>query len=62
MTVSYLHLPPGCKRPPIGLAGPFKAVLVLEQAIADDWQNRVSEWSGWLGGICVLRRTSPTLP
>lgn len=23
---------------------PFKAVLVLEQAVSDDWQDRVSEW------------------
>jgi hypothetical protein len=44
MTVSYLHLAPRCELPPIGLAGPFKAVLVLEQAVPDDWQDRVSEW------------------
>lgn len=44
MTTSYLHLPPGCGLPRIGSSGPFKAVLVLEQTVADDWQNRVSEW------------------
>jgi hypothetical protein len=44
MTVSYLHLPPDCGLPPIRSAEPFKAVLVLEQAVADDWQDRVSEW------------------
>ena len=44
MTVSYVHLPPRSHPPAIGEAGPFKAVLVLEQAVADDWQNQISEW------------------
>ena len=44
MTITYLHLYPGCDLPPIGLASPFKAVLVLERAVAADWQSRVSEW------------------
>lgn len=44
MTVSYVHLPPGSQPPPIGEAGPFRAVLVLEQAVADAWQDQVSEW------------------
>ena len=43
-TVSYVHLPPGSQPPAIGEAGPFKAVLVLEQAVADDWQDQISEW------------------
>ena len=44
MTVSYVHLPPGSQPPAVGEAGPFRAVLVLEQAVADDWQDHVSEW------------------
>lgn len=44
MNVSYVHLPPGSELPSIGESGPFRAVLVLEQAVADDWQGRVSEW------------------
>jgi hypothetical protein len=44
MSVSYVHLPPEAHLPSIGEAGPFRAVLVLEQAVADDWQSRVSEW------------------
>lgn len=43
-TVSYVHLPPGSQPPAIGEAGPFKAVLVLEQAVADGWQDQISEW------------------
>jgi len=44
MSVSYVHLPPEAELSSIGEAGPFRAVLVLEQAVADDWQSRVSEW------------------
>jgi hypothetical protein len=44
MSVSYVHLPPEAQLPSAGEARPFKAVLVLEQAVSDDWQNRVSEW------------------
>ncbi len=44
MSVSYVHLPPEAQLPLIGEAGPFRAVIVLEQAVADDWQSRVSEW------------------
>jgi len=44
MNVSYVYLPPGSDLPSIGAAGPFRAVLVLEQAVADDWQGHVSEW------------------
>lgn len=44
MTATYLHLPPDSEPPSIAQPRPFKAVLVLEQAIADDWQDRVSEW------------------
>lgn len=44
MTVGYLHLPPECELPPICFVGAFKAVLVLEQAVAGDWQDHVSEW------------------
>lgn len=44
MTVSYVHLPPRSHPPATGEAGPFKAVLVLEQAVDDDWQNQISEW------------------
>ena len=44
MTVSYVHLPPEAQLPSVEEAGPFRAVLVLEQAVTDDWQSRVSEW------------------
>lgn len=44
MSVSYIHLPPEAQLPSVGEARPFKSVLVLEQAVSADWQNRVSEW------------------
>lgn len=44
MTVSYVHLPPESQLPSVGEAGPFRAVLVLEQAVRDDWQSQVSDW------------------
>ena len=44
MSVSYVHLPPETQLPTVGELGPFKSVLVLEQAVSADWQNRVSEW------------------
>jgi hypothetical protein len=44
MSVTYLHLPPETDLPSIGETGPFRAVLVLEQVVSEDWQNQVSEW------------------
>ena len=43
-TVSYVHLPSEAPLPSVGRAGPFRAVLVLEQAVAHLWQTQVSEW------------------
>lgn len=44
MSVTYLHLPHGGEPPPIDALKPFKAVVVLDQAVSDDWQGRVSDW------------------
>lgn len=44
MPLSYVHLPPEAPLPSVGEVGPFRAVLVLEQAVSNDWQSRVSEW------------------
>lgn len=44
MSVSYLHFPPGSEPPPIDALRPFKAVLVLDQAVPDEWQRLVSDW------------------
>jgi hypothetical protein len=44
MTVSYVHLSPDSQPPVMSEAGPFRAVLVLEQAVADGWQDLISEW------------------
>jgi hypothetical protein len=42
MDIAYLHLLPGSAPPPLGDAGPFMAVLVLDQATPDEWRDRVS--------------------
>lgn len=44
MTVRYLHLPSGSEPPVIGQDGPFKAVVVIEQDVEQDWQTRISDW------------------
>lgn len=44
MTIRYLHLPAGSEPPAIGQDGPFKAVVVIEQDVEQDWQNRISDW------------------
>ncbi|MFN3932324.1 MAG: hypothetical protein ACK4JY_11300 [Brevundimonas sp.] len=44
MSVTYLHLPPGEEPPAIDALRPFKAVLVLDQAVSEEWQGRVSDW------------------
>jgi hypothetical protein len=53
MDVDYLHLSPGSV-PPSLKGGPFKALLVLEQATADDWRDRVSGWLVEAGCLYVM--------
>jgi hypothetical protein len=43
VTPKYLHLTPGGVRPGV-MAGPFRAVLIAEQAVSDDWRNDVAAW------------------
>lgn len=42
--VSYLHLPAASPPPRVTWPTPFIAVLVLEQAVAADWQAEISRW------------------
>jgi hypothetical protein len=44
MRLSYIHLPAGREPPSIAGVGPFKAVLVLDQAVTEEWQGRVCAW------------------
>lgn len=44
MTIRYLHLPAGSEPPVIGQDGVFKAVVIIEQDVDPDWQNRISDW------------------
>jgi hypothetical protein len=43
-SVSYLHLPAGQTPPSLEGWGPFRAVLVIEQAVTHDWRSLVSAW------------------
>lgn len=42
--VSYLHLPAGQKPPDLETTEPFRAVIVVEQAVDDEWRDAVSDW------------------
>ncbi|WP_296814340.1 hypothetical protein [Brevundimonas sp.] len=44
MKVSYLHLPAGGEVPAVGPNEPFKAIVVAEQAVDQDWRAAVSRW------------------
>jgi hypothetical protein len=39
----YFHLPHGSSLPAIGPA-PFKALLIAESIVGDDWRGNVCEW------------------
>ena len=41
--VHYLHLPSHRPLPPL-TTQPFRAVVVIEQAVSDDWRLEVSRW------------------
>jgi hypothetical protein len=44
MGIDYLHLPAGLEPPPMEGPGPFRAVLVLNQAVTGEWRERLSAW------------------
>ena len=41
--VTYLHLPPS-QTPPDLVLGPFRAVVIIEEPVDAEWQERVSDW------------------
>ena len=43
MGLKYLHLHPD-QAPPGLTSGPFRAVIVSEVAVTQDWRNRIAEW------------------
>lgn len=43
MGLQYLHLPPD-KPPPNLTSPPFRAVIVAEVKVSQDWRNRICEW------------------
>ena len=40
----YVHLPPNGALPDISAYSPFRAVLVIEEVVAVEWQLLVSDW------------------
>ena len=42
-TIKYIHLSAG-QVPPIISCNPFKAVVIVEETIEDEWRYIVSEW------------------
>lgn len=43
MTPTYLHLSPG-QEPPNLTAGPFRAIIIADQAVSESWLDRVAKW------------------
>lgn len=43
MSLSCLHLPEGSE-PPVLDRRPFRAVVVLDHAVGEDWRDRISDW------------------
>ena len=41
--VSYLHLSPG-QSPPDLTVGAFRAIVVVDEPVADEWRNLISDW------------------
>ncbi len=44
MSVTYLHLPAGREPPQLNGLSPFRALLVLDQGVTDEWQTQISDW------------------
>ena len=42
--MEYLHLQPGANLPDIAHLQPFKAILLAELSVGDDWQALCSAW------------------
>ncbi len=53
MTVSYLHLPSG-QLPPALAQGAYRAVVVIEDSVTDEWRTAVSEWLVLTGCLYML--------
>lgn len=42
--VEYLHLAPGAAIPNTLSGAPFRAVIIIERKVTNDWRNLVSDW------------------
>lgn len=52
-SVSYLHLLPG-QSPPDLMVGPFRAMVVVDEAVTDEWRDLISEWLVSSGCLYML--------
>lgn len=53
MDLSYLHLQPG-EAPPDLNGGPFRAVIVSDVEVAQDWRSQIAEWLVRSGCLYVV--------
>lgn len=44
MTLTYLYLPPASKLPNLSNLKPFRAVIIVESDVTEQWQELVSTW------------------
>lgn len=50
---SYIHLPPEQELPKLSV-GPFKAVVIIDEPVTQEWRDRVSEWLVQSGCLYML--------
>ena len=53
MEPRYLHLRPEGPLPDL-MAAPYRAVIIADQAVGDDWLHRIAEWIVAIGSLYVV--------
>ena len=51
--VEYVHLPSGSE-PPTTTFQHRRVIVVIEQEVYDDWQDRISDWIAASGCLCMM--------
>lgn len=51
---AYIHLAPGSTPPSLGARSPFRAVVIIDQSVATEWQWLVSDWLVQSGCLCMM--------
>lgn len=53
MEPRYLHLRPE-DAPPDLMSAPYRTVIIADQAVSDDWLNRIAQWIVAIGSLYVV--------